>query len=300
MPEVGSGQYKYEMIDDWGKLPAGWSFGVVTGVAVDSQERVYVCQQQQDPPILVFDRGGSFIESWGTDIIDEPHTMYIGPDDVMYLADRGDHVAMKLSLSGEILLELGNRGRPSDTGCTEDEGVVLRAGGPFNRPTRMSPSPSGDLYISDGYRNSRVHRFSSDGRLLASWGEPGGPAPKQFYSPHCLWVDHDGQIYVCDRRNNRIQILSPTGEFLEQWTNVRLPTDLHIDQAGTIYLAERPEDETQDSWISIRDREGNSLASWTTPRGHQIWIDSHGDIYMVTGATGVLKDAAAVKYVRLS
>jgi hypothetical protein len=95
---------------------------------------------------------------------------------------------------------------------------------------------------------------------------------------------------------------------------VRLPTDLHIDQAGTIYLAERPEDETQDSWISIRDREGNSLASWTsirdregnslaswtTPRGHQIWIDSHGDIYMVTGATGVLKDAAAVKYVRLS
>ena len=103
----------------------------------DSRERVYVCQQQQDPPVLVFDRDGRFLGSWGSGYIVEPHTMYIGPDDVIYLADRGDHVALKLSVEGEVLLEIGNRGQPSDTGCFEDEGVVPRAGGPFNRPTRL-------------------------------------------------------------------------------------------------------------------------------------------------------------------
>ena len=102
---------------------------------------------------------------------------------MLYLADRGYHVALKLTLDGQPLLELGNRGRPSDTGCTEDEGSVLPAGEPFNRPTRLSPSPSGDLYVSDGYRNSRVHRFSGQGPLLASWGEPGNDVPGQLHSP---------------------------------------------------------------------------------------------------------------------
>ena len=127
MPEIGAGQYRYEVIDNWGSLPPGWTYGVVTGVTVDSQERVYVCQQQQDPPMLVFDREGNYLDSWGTGTIVEPHTIYMGSDDVIYLADRGDHVALKLTLTGEVLLELGNRGQPSDTGCTEDEGEVLRA-----------------------------------------------------------------------------------------------------------------------------------------------------------------------------
>ena len=206
MPVVGSGGYQYEVAENWGQLPRGRTFGVVTGVAVDSRERVYICQQQQDPPVMVFDREGNYLDSWGTGFIVEPHTIYIGPDDVIYLADRGAHVALKLTQAGAVLLELGKRGQPSDTGCTEDEGEVLRAAGPFNRPTRLSPSPSGDLYVSDGYRNSRVHRFAAGGSLLTSWGEPGRTAPGEFYSPHSLWIDRDGLVYVCDRRNNRIQI----------------------------------------------------------------------------------------------
>ena len=141
MPTAGDGDYQYEVVENWGSVPPGWSLGVVTGVAVDSRERVYVCQQQQDPPVMVFDQQGNFLNSWGTGLIREPHTIFIGSDDVLYLADRGDHVALKLTLDGQLLLELGNRGQPSDTGCTEDEGKVLRAGEPFNRPTRLSPSP---------------------------------------------------------------------------------------------------------------------------------------------------------------
>ncbi len=299
MPTAGDGNYRYEVVENWGTPPIGQSLGVVTGVALDSQNRVYICQQQQDPPVMVFDLEGHFLNSWGTGLIVEPHTMYIGPDDVIYLADRGAHVALKLTLGGQPILELGNRGEPSDTGCFEDEGMVLRAAGPFNRPTRLSPSPSGDLYVSDGYRNSRVHRFSAEGELISSWGEPGGPAPGHFYSPHSLWVDEQGLVYVCDRKNNRIQIFSPTGQFTGQWDDVRLPTDLFMGPEGNFYLAEREHNESLDNWITVRDRGGNPLARWETPRSHQIWVDRQGDIYLVSGTRGLGAAGTATKYVRV-
>ncbi len=300
MPEVGDGPYKYQVVDSWGKLPNGWSYGRIVGVAVDSQDRVYICQQLENPPVLVFDREGNYLDSWGTGFIVEPHTIYIDANDVIYLADRGGHVALKLTLAGEALLELGNRGQPSDTGCTEDEGIVLRSAGPFNRPTRLSPSPSGDLYVSDGYRNSRVHRFSAEGRLISSWGEPGNTAPGEIYSPHSLWVGKEGLVYVCDRKNNRIQIFSPTGEFIGQWRDAQLPTDLVIDRDGNIFVAERPDNESQVNWITVRDKEGHIQARWDTLRSHQIWIDAHDDIYLVAGALGLPEHGVAIKYLRVS
>jgi DNA-binding beta-propeller fold protein YncE len=299
MALIEAGDFRFEVDEGWGRLPDGMRAGVVTGVVADSQGRVYLCQQQQDPPVLVFDRNGNFLDSWGTGYVVEPHTMYIGPDDVIYLADRGAHVAMKLSVSGEVLLEVGNRGQPSDTGCFEDEGVVLRAGGPFNRPTRLSPSPSGDLYASDGYRNCRVHRFAADGQFIASWGRPGGDGPGAFFSPHCLWVDHEGLIYVCDRKNNRIQIFDPEGEFVAQWTNVQLPTDLHIGQDGLFYLAERESGEATENLLTVRDSQGSVLANWTTPRSHQIWPDAHGDIYLVSGGATDAAKGLGTKYVKV-
>ena len=299
MALIEAGDFRFEVDRGWGRLPDGMRAGVVTGVVVDSQDRVYLCQQQQDPPVLVFDRDGNFLDSWGSGYVVEPHTMYIGPDDVIYLADRGAHVVMKLSVAGEVLLEVGNRGQPSDTGCFEDEGVVLQAGGPFNRPTRLSPSPSGDLYASDGYRNCRVHRFAADGQLKASWGRPDGDGPGAFFSPHCLWVDGEGLVYVCDRKNNRIQIFDPEGEFVTQWTNVQLPTDLHIGRDGLFYLAERESGEAEENLLTVRDGHGSVLASWTTPRSHQIWPDAHGDIYLVSGGATDAAKGLGTRYVKV-
>lgn len=299
MTTVGEGEYRYHLVENWGQVPSGLGVGVVTGVVVDSQDRVYFCQQQQDPPILVFDSDGNFLDSWGEEFINEPHTMFIDGNDVIYLADRGDHVALKLTTSGNQLLELGTRGQPSDTGCYEDEAVVLRAGGPFNRPTRLSPSPSGDLYVSDGYRNSRVHRFSSQGELIASWGEPGTSAPNEFFSPHCLWIDGKGNVYVCDRKNNRIQVFSTEGEFLTQWTNVQLPTDLHIGSNGVFYLAERESNENPSGLLTLRDDQGNVMARWNTPRSHQIWPDDRGDIYLVSGTGRKTGAGIAAKYIKV-
>ena len=279
MTSVGSGRYQYQVIEDWAKLPEGWQFGILVGVAVDSNDLVYVCHQRQDPPIIVFDRQGVYVCSWGTGDINEGHIMSIAPDDSIYLVDRGAHQALRLKLDGERLMELGRKGYPSNTGLTIIGGEPQRAAGPFNMPTRMFCAPSGDIYVSDGYRNARVHRFSGSGDLISSWGVPGKNAPGEFYLPHSLWVDSQGLVYVCDRKNNRVQVFSPEGEFVSQWTDLTSPVDICMDGDENVFLHEGGAAD-ESPRITVLDRDGNVQARWDTPYGHQIWVDTHGDIYM--------------------
>ena len=106
-------------------------------------------------------------------------------------------------------------------------------------------------------------------------------------------------VYVCDRKNNRIQIFDLEGEFVSQWSNVQLPTDFHIDRNGHYYLAERESNEAAQNLLTVRDESSNILASWTTPRSHQIWPDARGDIYLVSGAMASGSSGVATKYVRV-
>lgn len=273
MATVGTGAYTYEVVENWGELPSGWSFGVVTDVAVDSKDRVYVFQRK-DPPIIVFDTDGKYLSSWGSGSITFGYGIHVGPGDVVYLTDREEHVALKYSSEGVLLMTLGTRGQPSDTGCTEDMTLVPRPGEPFNKPTKMVPSPTGELYVSDGYRNSRVHRFSPDGQLISSWGNSGKSAPGEFHLPHSVWVDDQQLVYICDRENDRIQIFSASGDFVDQWTGFDLPADLHMDAQGVAYISELG------YRVSVVDKSGNLLARWEAPRGHGISGDSGGDIYL--------------------
>ena len=273
MKPVGTGQYTYEVIEQWGSLPAGMSFGPMSAVAADSQGRIYAFQRK-DPPVLVFDREGTYLDSWGNSAIADPHGFFIGPDDVVYLTDRDDHVALRFTLDGKPLGVLGQRGQPSDTGCEEDGGRVVRAAGPFNKPTEMVVAPSGELYVTDGYRNSRVHRFSADGRLIDSWGSPGKHAPGEFHLPHSLWIDERGEVYVCDRENNRIQVFSPSGKYLTHWDDIHRPTDIYMDAQDRVYISDlKPT-------VTIMDKKGTVIARWDSPMGHGLWVDPEGDIYL--------------------
>ena len=273
MKPVGTGQYTYEVIEQWGSLPAGMSFGPMSAVAADSQGRIYAFQRK-DPPVLVFDREGTYLDSWGDSAIADPHGFFIGPDDVVYLTDRDDHVALRFTLDGKPLGVLGQRGQPSDTGCEEDGGRVVRAAGPFNKPTEMVVAPSGELYVTDGYRNSRVHRFSADGRLIDSWGSPGKHAPGEFHLPHSLWIDERGEVYVCDRENNRIQVFSPSGKYLTHWDDIHRPTDIYMDAQDRVYISDlKPT-------VTIMDKQGTVIARWDSPMGHGLWVDPEGDIYL--------------------
>jgi hypothetical protein len=171
MTQVGTGNRTYELIRDFLKLPDGEKFGLVSRVATDSQDRVYVFQRK-DPPVVVFDREGKYLGAWGTGEVTDPHGLKI-VDDVVYTTDRSDSVAKSFTLDGKPLLELGQRGVHSDTGCTGAPWLAERAAGPFNHPTEMMAHPNGDIYVTDGYRNARVHRFTHDGQLVTSWGTPG-------------------------------------------------------------------------------------------------------------------------------
>ena len=239
----GAGKYTYDLVQDWPKLPPGESLGVVSTAAADSQDRVYVFQRQ-DPPVMVFDREGNYLNCWGIGAIADPHGMTI-VDDIVYITDRADSVAVSFTLEGKPLRVIGNRGVHSETGGEKPGDLVPRAAGPFNYCTEMSPSPSGDIYISDGYRNARVHRFTRDGRLINSWGQPGKTEPGEFHLPHSLLVDPEGKVYVCDRANRRVQIFSPEGEFITMWTGMGGPDNIVQDRDGLFYIAEQ-EDETGD------------------------------------------------------
>lgn len=284
MTTVGTGKYTYTIIEDWAKLPPGESFAMVSAVATDSEDRLYAFQRK-DPPVLIFDRAGNLLSSWGNGSFLFPHGIYID-NDIVYVTDRDSSVCIMYTLDGKPIQMLGRHGVHSDTGCEIPAELVPRAAGPFNYPSELVPSPSGDLYISDGYRNARIHRFTNQGQLKTSWGEPGKTDPNQFHLPHSLVVDAQGQVYVCDRENHRIQVFSADGEFLAIWDDIQRPMDISIDKEGVFHVSEGSVDGSS-ARVSVLDRDGKVLARFDCRgAGHGSWVDSHGDIYVGTGDPG--------------
>lgn len=290
MTRVGAGKHTYQLVRDWPRMPKGESLGVVSRVATDSQDRVYVFQRK-DPPVVVFDREGNYVGCWGSGAVKEAHGLKI-VDDVAYTTDRPDSVAVSFTLDGRPLRVLGTRGVHSDTGNVKSW-LAEHPGGPFNHPTEMMPHPNGDIYVTDGYRNSRVHRFTQDGQLVKSWGTP-GKGESQFHLPHSIAIDPEGRLYVADRSNKRVQIFTPEGGFLGMWTGMGGPNDITRGQDGTFYLAEQ-EDGDKPAYICIRDPQGAVLAQLESRHIHGVGVDSHGDIY-----AGLTIDRNVDKFVRVA
>ncbi len=148
--------YGYQPDDHWEKLPQGWSWPEVAGVAVDSQDRVFVFNRGEHP-VIIFDREGQWIDSWGEGLFVRAHGIFIGPDDSVYCTDDLGHTVQKFTTAGKLLLTLGTKGKASDTGATSlDYRTILRAGPPFHYPTNLALSPQGEMYVSDGYGNVRA------------------------------------------------------------------------------------------------------------------------------------------------
>jgi DNA-binding beta-propeller fold protein YncE len=298
----------YEANDHWEKVPAGLKWKEVAAVAVDSHDRVFVFNRGPHP-VMIFSRDGVFVSSWGEGGFVRPHGITIGPDDMVYCCDDLDHTVRKYTPDGKLLMTLGTSGKPSDTGATSmDYRNIKRGAGPFHYPTNLAIAPDGSLFISDGYGNARVHKFTPDGKLLLSWGEPGS-APGQFNLPHGIAVDKQGKVYVADRENSRIQIFTSDCKFLAQWTDVARPCQVFLDAAGIAYVAELGY--IAGMWpgtsappggsggrVSVFDLTGKLIARWgggANPMAagdffapHGIWVDSQGSIYVgeVTWSAG--------------
>ena len=312
----GTGIHRYRVDERWAKFPANGPLGEAVAVACDSRDRVHVFLRGPSP-VRVFERDGTLVATWGDGVFARPHGIFIGPDDTVYCTDDFDHTVRAFAPDGTPRFTLGTSGRPSDTGATSvDYRTIQRAGPPFHYPTNLALGPSGDLYVADGYGNARVHRFSADGQLLQSWGEPGA-GPGQFHVPHGIAVDRDGTVLVADRENSRIQRFSPDGDYLSEWTDVARPCQIFVDREGWIYIAElghragrwpgtgaAPEGATGGR-VSIFDPSGVLHARWgggddPCAAGdffapHGIWVDSHGDLYVaeVTLSAGARIGAVA-------
>jgi DNA-binding beta-propeller fold protein YncE len=285
---LGSGDFKYEALDEWQKLPEGVRLQETPGVAVNSKDHVHAITRNPENPVMVFDTDGHYLHGFGKGAFsDRTHAVLIGPDDSVWCADDGNHTITKFTPEGELLMTIG----------TKDQSSVKWSGDPFNRPTMAAVSrTTGNIYISDGYGNFRVHKYSPEGDFIKSWGEP-GIDPGQFLRPHNIAVDADDRVYVADREAHRIQIFDADGAVLDVWNNIHLPNGMTIGPDGNIYIGELPgmtaEDPTPPGMghrISILSPQGKLLARFGDPEEgqvagkfiapHGMGVDSTGSIYV--------------------
>ena len=296
-----AGEIAFEHVPNWEQLPEGWKHLDVDGVAVDEQNRVYAITRY-DPRVIVYEPDGSFVGAWGEDIFSErTHGVSFSPDGSLWCVDEGNHVVRKHTLDGRILLTLGKNGVASDTGYNGTwVDSITHGGRPFNRPTYAAVAPNGEVYVADGYGNARVHRFSAEGELLQSWGEP-GTGPGQFNLPHGVAVALDGRVFVADRENDRVQVFGPRGDFLAEWTHVRRPAAVRIWN-GLAYVAELAWLKGQRSFrrgileadepgrVSVLELDGGVVARFgdtgdpCAPGNlyapHDLAVDGRGDVYV--------------------
>ncbi len=273
----------------WGDLPPGYVLEDVAAVAVGPDDRVYVFNRSAHP-VIVLERDGGFIGSWGEDLFTRPHGLRVLDDGTLLCIDDGDHTVRWCAPDGRVLQTIGTPGRPAPA----------HSGRPFCRCTDAVRAPDGSFFVSDGYGNARVHHFDRDGSLIRSWGTP-GTAPGQFNVPHNIVQDARGRLYVADRESHRIQVFDESGTFLRLLgENLHRPSGIALigHERPLVYVAEiGPYLSSNRGWpglgprLSVLTLEGDlvtRIAAQPAAGGgpgqfvspHGIAVDSRGDLYV--------------------
>jgi DNA-binding beta-propeller fold protein YncE len=253
----------------------------VTGVGVDSSGRVFVCSGTRHP-VLVFDQSGRYLYSFGEGLLVEPHTVRIDPEGNVWITDFEIHQVFKFAPDGTLLQTFGVRGKHG------------RDATHFNGPTDVAFAPNGNIYISDGYGNSRIVRLSHDGTFLGdfgNWGKQNG----LFRIPHSVAVDGEGRVYVADRTNKRIQVFTGDGVFLAAWKRKDKPNSLFITADQRLYVANWKTDS-----VSVLDLAGHELQKWgrsgRTPgrlnEPHMLSVDREGDVFVAEAGSKRVQEFA--------
>lgn len=228
-------------------MPDGWKFGRVSAVTVNDGGEVFVFHRgDKADPIVVFDKDGKYLRSWGRGEFGNEHGMRVGPEGNIWVTDNRHHQVKKFTPDGELRLTLGVKGEAA----ADDTH--------FGRPTDIAFAPTGEVYISDGYGNSRVVKFTKDGEYITAWGTK-GTGPGEFNTVHSVAVDSKGTVYVSDRENNRIQIFDADGNYLREWN--------HLGATQNIFIT--PDD---DMWI-ITHRNNIENLTYDTLAGRIMKID---------------------------
>lgn len=285
---------QYELVKDWPQLPKGYVLGNPTGIGIDTDQHIFVFNRADrkwvEPfpeafitanTILELDKeNGKILNSWGVNMFVMPHGLTVDKQNNVWVTDVGLHQIFKFTHEGKLLMKLGTARIPG-TDSTH-----------FNLPTDIAVADDGSFYVSDGYGNSRVLKFSPNGKYLFTWGSMGNK-PGQFNLPHAIDLDVKGNVYVADRENSRIQEFDSNGEFINQWHNDSFGKmySLTVDKKdnkliGVDYVINDAIPKGSDLLLFDDSREevtaiGRSgLYNGPVCRYHDVAIDKEGNIYV--------------------
>jgi len=300
-----------KLAEDWLHIPEHIEIVKASGIGVDSRGRIYIGHRGEHP-ILVFDWNGNFLRGMGNDMIPrrdaivyhpEPgesaflefvgpdttrdphrkvlleesmrylHGLHIDREDNLWVTDVGSHTVLKFNPEGELILTLGT---PGESGTGKNH---------FNQPTDVALNRKGEIFVTDGYINSRVVKFSPSGEYLFSWGKR-GKGPGEFNTPHAITIDPQGMLYVSDRTNFRIQRFDDEGNFLGEWSDLDIHgpedgeiNDLHWGPDGNLYLGNGGGNK-----MTVLNSRGKFIGGWGGPdlfQGvHGVFFDKTGNLYL--------------------
>lgn len=310
---------KFEVDASWPKpLPNHWLVGQVSGVCVDAQDNIFVVNRkditekeaeiaQQAPPYLEFDQQGNLVNSFGDwNVVPKTtHGCFIDSENNFWTAGNGDGIIQKYSHDGKLLLQIGKRGVVDTSDGTLTGRALNSSHTQFYMPSGVVVDPgSGDIFVSDGYGNSRIAVFDKEGKFLRQWGHQGTAAEAESGAPgafmkvvHCIAEGRDGLIYVCDRQSDRIQVFDKQGGFKRNIWIRRGNGHLPDDWGTTWWIGFSPDRDQRfmyvadggDEQVKILDHaSGEVLGAFGGPghapgqftHGHTLAVDSLGNIYV--------------------
>jgi DNA-binding beta-propeller fold protein YncE len=264
-------------------LPDGWWFGRVSAVVTDADGLVYVAHRgPAGDPIVVLDAAGRYVRSWGRGRIGIPHGLRLAPDGGLWLTDVGRHEVTRWDRDGTLTLSLGTTGvAGNDDRC-------------FDMPTDVAFAPSGDVYVSDGYGNSRVVRFSAEGRRLGSFGSR-GTGPVDFHTPHSVVFGPDGSLYVSDRTNHRISVRDADGGLRRTWSHLGATQGIEFASDASLWVVTYrstlelvAQDALGGRLMRLDPATGDVLAS-VDANGHTVHCARSGDVFLASLAGSVIR-----------
>lgn len=246
----------------------GWEIGYPSSVTMDANGDIYILQRGTNAdPVIVVNREGKVLRSWGKGMYTIPHAIRMGPDGNIWTTDSASSMILEFTPEGKKIFEIAVGGQP--------EGKR-----PPNGTTDVAFGPNGHVYVSDGYGNARVLEYTSEGNLVRQWGSA-GMGPGQFVQPHGIAVDPDGIIYVADRRNGRLQRFDPNGRYLGEFDDLGMVTSVAFVH-GELWIGtqQRNESTQSDGWIMKIDRRtGEILGLIDSAHGqHVVNVTMNGDV----------------------
>lgn len=283
----------FVLVSDWPKLPEHFILGTPPAIGIDSYQNIFVFQRLKtgeeltsegliphNTVIMLDHKTGKILASWGSNQFKKPHGLTVDQDDNIWLTDVELQQIFKFNHDGQLLMTLG------------EKDVAGMDSLHFDQPTDVDVAPDGSFYVTDGYGNSRVVKFTADGKYIKEWGTKGNQEG-QFNLPHAVDIDKAGNIYVADRENQRVQEFNSDGSFLKLWADPSFGSiqSMVIPPSGnTIYASDYKwkEDGTPISSdiIIINAKTGQHSKITNDPaapvsRYHDIAIDKDGNLFAV-------------------